>query len=343
MRALRKVKSHVRDVAGEGLRMAGLTSPTLWARGKLSVVTFHRVLPPSLLAKYPIPGIAVTPDELDHFLRVFQKHYTVGPLSEMARRHGNGDVPAKPLLAVTFDDGQLDNFLFARPVLQARGVRASFYVVSDAADANRMLWPDRMAFAVRSAMEAGDIGLASWLDDMGVTADAADLPLAAVTQAKNLTPGERNRRLDELELLVGDRARPEWDGMMNWQQLRTLRIEGHEIGSHSASHPILPLVDDADLAHEVRSSKNHIEAQIGHEVRSFCYPNGDHDERVIEQVRRAGYDNAVTTRYGLNDGDASPYDLRRVDLQGRYGRNVKGQFSSGSLLIRMAGLLPGMA
>lgn len=342
-RVLGKVKSHVRDAAGESLRVSGLTSPAIWGRGRLTIVTFHRVLPPSLLAQYPMPGIAVTPDELDYFLRVFRQHYVVGSLRDMADRHAAGGRADKPLLAVTFDDGQLDNYLFARPVLQAHGVKASFYVVAAAADANEILWHDRMAFAIRAAVAARRDGLAQWLAELGVSSDAEDPAMAAVAQAKRLTPAQREARQQTLDQLCGGEVRPDWDGMMNWDHLRQMQREGHEIGSHSHSHPILPLVDDEGLQNEIMGSKTRLEQQLGREVVSFCYPNGDHDARVVAAVRTAGYRYAVTTTYGLNSRGADVCTMRRIDIQGRYGRNLKGDWASGALLMRLSGRLPGMS
>lgn len=341
-RVIRQVKSHVRDVAGEGLRLSGLSSPAIWGAGRLTIVTFHRVLPPSLLAQYPMPGIAVTPDELDYFLRVYRHHYTVGTLHDMAGRHAAGERPRKPLLAVTFDDGQIDNYLFARPVLQAHGIKASFYVVTTAADANEMLWHDRMAFAVRSALATRRLGLSEWLADLGVPTGSEDLAAAAVAQAKQLTPAQRESRLHALDRLSGGIGRPEWDGMMNWEHLRQLQREGHEIGSHSQTHPILPLVEEQVLRAEILGSKARLEEQLDHEVTSFCYPNGDHDSRVVAEVCKAGYRYAVTTAYGLNPMGAPPFTMRRIDIQGRYGRNLKGDWASGALLMRLSGRLPGM-
>jgi hypothetical protein len=76
-------------------------------------------------------------------------------------------------------------------------------------------------------------------------------------------------------------------------------------------------------------------------VHSFCYPNGDFDERVLSAVRKAGYLHAVSTRYGLNAADAGAFALRRIDIQGRFGRNARGKLASGAFMMRMSGMLPG--
>lgn len=76
------------------------------------------------------------------------------------------------------------------------------------------------------------------------------------------------------------------------EQLRALRGTGTEIGSHTLTHVRLPLLDDEQLEREVVESRERLEGILGEEVRGFCYPYGDQDERVVEVVRRAGYDYA---------------------------------------------------
>jgi peptidoglycan/xylan/chitin deacetylase (PgdA/CDA1 family) len=320
-----------------------MTRPALRARNKLTIATFHRVLPAPMLAEYPLPGIAVTPEELQRFLQVFQEHYSVGNLQESAMLHQSDEPSEKPPLAITFDDGQLDNYLFALPVLNAMKVHASFFVVTDAIENNETLWHDRIAYAVQKLQQRDAPALRVWLSELGVQADAPDPVSDAISAAKLLDPDERGGHVDRLEKLSGSHIRPEWDGMMTWDQIREMQSSGHEIGSHSTSHPILPLVSDEGLEREIDHSRSLLEAQIDHEVRSFCYPNGDYDERVSAHVRQAGYEFAVTTRYGINPKDSDPFSLRRIDLQSGYGKNAAGVFRSSGLLLRMTGLMPGMS
>lgn len=340
---LSNIKHLVRDTAAEILHASHVTRPALRARNKLTIATFHRVLPAPMLAQYPLPGIAVTPEELQRFLQVFQEHYTVGSLHESAKLHRSDGSPEKPPLAITFDDGQLDNYRFALPVLNAMNIHASFFVVTDAIENNETLWHDKIAYAVQKLQQLDAAALSKWLAELGVARDASDPVNAAIAAAKLLDPNERDRLVDRLEKLSGSHIRPEWDGMMTWDQIREMRSSGHEIGSHSTSHPILPLVSDEELRREIDHSRSLIEAQIDHEVRSFCYPNGDYDERVSASVRQAGYECAVTTRYGINPKDSDPFRLRRIDLQSGYGKNAAGIFRSSGLLLRMTGLLPGMS
>src|SRR4051812_206335 len=124
------LRALVRDLAAVLLYRSGVTRP---GARRVAIVTFHRVLPPAELAEYPSPGIAVTPDELAWFLDFFRGPFPCGTLRGTMAAFLAGQQKGRPLLAVTFDAGQRDNHRHARPVLAAAGVKASFFVVAQAA------------------------------------------------------------------------------------------------------------------------------------------------------------------------------------------------------------------
>ena len=343
------LRPFIRDFAAEIVHRTHLADPARWAQHKLTIATFHRVLPAAELAMYPMPGLVVTPEELDWLLDLFTKHYTAGTLGEMATRFALGDRPEKPLLAITFDDGQRDNHRHAYDVLASHGVHASFFVVADATERDTTLWHDRVGYALQTPA-AGSHSRAraaasatSLLGSVGVDIADHNVVHSCVSRLKRMTPEQRDVFIDELELLTGGAQRPAWDGMMSWRELKELHQEGHEIGSHSQSHAILPLVSDAQLEREVAGSRAHLKRQLGFEIDTFCYPNGDCDARVAAAVERAGYRHAVTTRYGINDSDTSHYLWKRCDMQGQHARSARGKFSEGRMLLRLSGWLPSMA
>src|SRR4051794_3718991 len=282
------VRALIRDVSAALLFGAGLTRPARAAAGKLTIATFHRVLPAAQLAEYPSPEIAVTPEELGWFLGFFKAHFTCGTLRDTVARYLEGGPSERPLLAITFDDGQRDNHLHARPVLAAHGVRASFFVVARAAEKNEALWHDRLGFALGAAVGKAPAAAREVLTRLGAS-DVGE----AIQRTKALSPEGIADVVARAEAAAGGPAVPPWDGLMSWGELRALAADGHEIGSHSFSHPILPLCDDATLADETARSRSMIAGEVGVAVDSFCYPNGDHDDRVVAAVERAGYRCAV--------------------------------------------------
>ena len=125
---------------------------------------------------------------------------------------------------------------------------------------------------------------------------------------------------------------------MTWDEIRELAAEGHEIGGHSQTHPILPLCCDERLRRETQGCMDRLQAELspaGHKIRSFAYPNGDTDDRVCAMVRAAGFENAVTCSEGRADPAGDRLRLARIDLQEELLQGLMGEISSPSLAYRL--------
>jgi peptidoglycan/xylan/chitin deacetylase (PgdA/CDA1 family) len=335
-------KHLLRDVLANVLYAAGLT------RGRdprsLRIVTFHRVLPARELAEYPLPGLAVTPEELAWFVAFFAEQFECGRLDVLHERWAAGETFARPPLAITFDDGQLDNFVHARPVLDGARVSATFFVPTEAAASGRLLWHDRAAYAVHSWLKRDREAAREAIRGLGVDPERAErgLPSATVGILKTLDADARERFILEAQARAGSNEHPEWDGMMNPEQLRELARGRHEVGSHSHTHPILPLVSDETLMSELVESRVWLERETGVGVTSFCYPNGDHDARVVDQTARAGYVRGVTTQFGVNRPGRAPFELTRFDIQSETARSARNRLSRARVAWRMSGFHPGL-
>src|SRR5262249_42695010 len=103
---------------------------------------------------------------------------------------------------------------------------------------------------------------------------------------------------------------------MTWAELKALAAQGFDIGAHTRTHPILSRIPRARLADEILGCKQELEARLGTSVRHFAYPNGkadDYTRDVLDAVREAGYEAAVTAIAGVNTPDVPLYELFRID------------------------------
>ena len=53
-------------------------------------------------------------------------------------------------IAITFDDGYLDNYTFAHPILRKYRLPASLFVATSFIGTNLLMWNDRLAWAVKN-------------------------------------------------------------------------------------------------------------------------------------------------------------------------------------------------
>jgi peptidoglycan/xylan/chitin deacetylase (PgdA/CDA1 family) len=339
------VKTNLRNGAAQLLFLMGLTAPKRRSRGRLSIVTFHRVLPAAERQAYPYPGLVVTPQELDAFLTYFTRQFDCGALATQHARFLGGEVPARPLLALTFDDAQYDNHRYARPVLARHQLRASFFVPVVAVERQELLWHDRLGFAVLALL--GQPHGREWLFRVLAAAGLSgggprSLVENVVEASKGLALEARLRLVGMLGEVSGTAQAPDFARLMTFQELAELAADGHEIGSHSMTHCLMPECDDRALTYELAESRHVLEARLGQAIESFCYPNGNSDTRTAYAVAKAGYRRAVTTTWGYNAPEADRFQLRRCDMDARRVTHSSGNLLPALLAFRMSGFYPGL-
>jgi peptidoglycan/xylan/chitin deacetylase (PgdA/CDA1 family) len=91
---------------------------------------------------------------------------------------------------------------------------------------------------------------------------------------------------------------------VSWRQVELMAEAGLEVGSHTASHPMLTDLSDERLQQELLDSRSRIRARLGR-CDCIAYPFGAWDSRVALAARSAGY------RYGFS----LPYGSARVGWQ----------------------------
>jgi peptidoglycan/xylan/chitin deacetylase (PgdA/CDA1 family) len=107
---------------------------------------------------------------------------------------------------------------------------------------------------------------------------------------------------------------------LTWNEVRYIHSQGIEIGSHTATHPVLYGLSWKDIRYELESSKNQIEAQLGANVISFAYPFAfPQADRLfvrsfVDLLKELRYKNSVTTIIGRVASDADVYMLSRLPM-----------------------------
>ena len=98
---------------------------------------------------------------------------------------------------------------------------------------------------------------------------------------------------------------------LRWEDLHALESMGHEVLSHTVSHPTLTELSDARLSSEMRDSRARLESELGHPVPCIAYPFGACDGRVRQAAADAGYRLGVLADGGHARVDAPALELPR--------------------------------
>jgi len=270
---------------------------------------YHRLADPG-----PIPGkLTVSPRRFAEHLEAICERFEPVPLATIVGGLGAGRLPRRSV-AVTFDDGYVDNLLVGKPLLERFGVPATVFVVSGYVGAAARFWWDELE---RICLKPSTL--------------PTDLELTIGDRTRAWPTGGDRRALyrelrealaplagaDREDLLAELRA---WSGAGEGQseamtagQLRSLAEGGLvEIGAHTVSHPSLPGLRPPQQLEEIRASRERLADLLGREVGLFSYPFGAYDRTTVESARAAGTICACTIEEDGVQSSTDPYRLPRV-------------------------------
>ena len=107
---------------------------------------------------------------------------------------------------------------------------------------------------------------------------------------------------------------------LTWEEVRELNRHGILFGSHTATHPRLRELSAPAINMEIANSKATIEEKLGSAVASFAYPyafpqtDSDFTKMLRDLLRRAGYQNGVSTIVGRANRTSEPLFLERLPV-----------------------------
>jgi peptidoglycan/xylan/chitin deacetylase (PgdA/CDA1 family) len=256
----------------------------------------------------------------------------------------------KRAVAVTFDDGYADNLLAAKPLLERYDIPATVFVTTGCLEGGRGFWWDDLESLL---LRAGE--LPPTLDlringkpfhwDLGAAARRRpnfypDLCWKAETEPPEarcalyrslwellrlLPEGERRGVLGEVRRWAGTEKGDDPDHRtLTREEVRALAEGGLvEIGSHTATHPVLAGLPAASQRNEIQQSKASLEAVVDRPVVSFAYPYGkpgeEYTAETVALVREASFALACSSAAGLLGRHTDSYQLPRLTVTGGDG------------------------
>jgi peptidoglycan/xylan/chitin deacetylase (PgdA/CDA1 family) len=210
-------------------------------------------------------------------------------------------------VTLTYDDGSENQFRIAVPLMNERGLPATFFVNTGDIPGAKF----RPTFVGRpipeiiresAAVHTGEGNFFERCSALRYLAQVRHVP--EIKEFSDAAVGETSeqgrqkeafalvdkllRRLRESgrEYKVETAAPAAGKGfVLTWEQLRVLARQGHEIADHTVSHPYLPLLDKANILYEVEKCREDLLSHLGPKhTRSIECPYGIEDARVLALV-----------------------------------------------------------
>jgi peptidoglycan/xylan/chitin deacetylase (PgdA/CDA1 family) len=270
-------------------------------------------------------------------------------MSEFVSRLERGTLP-DTAVAVTFDDGYVDNLHEASPRLACARVPATLFLATGFVGQRHEYWWDELARGILSGTGAvdvevtigrtqvrlvlrdgdgGDIGWRAWQQPR---TDRQSAYLATWKHLQVAAPVERHDAMVRLRTVLEIPPPDPRDLPMAASELAALAASGvFDFGGHTATHAVLPALTAAERRHEIRQGRDACERLIGGPTAGFAYPHGALDDDSEAAVRESGFAWACGTssrsvpahganryalpRLGVLDWDASAFERALQDLR----------------------------
>ena len=127
---------------------------------------------------------------------------------------------------------------------------------------------------------------------------------------------------------------------LNWNEIRTLKKEGVDIGAHSHTHAHMPDLSIQDLKNEIAVSNKIFLKELGEIPSLFAYPYGEADSRIIEILKEYKFKVAFGQHSGVINETSNLYYLPRFSLNERYGNIDRVKFAANTKGIGVYDFIP---
>lgn len=235
----------------------------------------------------PNPGlVTVSPQNFELQMQTLvEKKYSCLTADQFAGfLRGLDDVPARSVL-ITFDDGYLDNYVYAFPILQRLGLHGVIFVVT------------------------------RW------TGEGAPRPHAGENNSAAL-PNCPNHKLCTQAIASGkaDEVMLRWSEIERMQASGCIETHSH---THSHVHWDRLFADKGErlaaLEQDLRRSREALHGKLGGSNAHLCWPWGYFEPEYQAIASKLGFTNQYTVAMGLNRVGDDPACIRRMAGKDRAG------------------------
>lgn len=278
-------------------------------------------------------GNVVSPKNFQEHLDVLRRKRHPTSLLEFVRKYQDGTLSSRAV-AITFDDGYVDNLIAGKPHLAAADMPATVFLATGYLGRGEFWW-DELARLIlvgpgpaKLEMTIGceqirlnldgdsqrETGWRAWLDSPRTARQAAYLVIWE--RLRVLEPQERQSVMAELRGVFAGRCEMPVSGRsMTPEEVNVLvRDRLVAIGPHTVSHPTLTELDHVSIRRELVESKKTCESLAGGEVSAFAYPFGFLDAEVRAAVSDAGFTCACSTKFSPVRAGSDVFALPRIHV-----------------------------
>jgi peptidoglycan/xylan/chitin deacetylase (PgdA/CDA1 family) len=326
-----------RELLARVCTWAGLTRilESMPQRRALIVLNYHR-LGNADETPFDSGVFSATAEQFESQIAYFKRRFHMTTLEEVFAMIG-GDVPRGTSMLITFDDGYLDNYTLAFPILRAQGVQGVFFLPTAFIGTRNLPWWDVIAYIVKQSVK--ERICLEYPEPVNFDLKAEGGKRVSMQILRLFTqPAVKDpeRFIGELEK-VCEVTRPEGGTercFLDWHEARDMQVHGMAFGSHTHSHEILSRLSPESQREEARLSREILERELNQKIEILAYPVGlKHcfSAETVNILEQTGYRAAFSFYGGSNvPRKIQPFDIRRYGVADQSHARLRLQAALGA-------------
>lgn len=243
------------------------------------VLMYHHVTPAG-------GAINVTPSNFRDQLAWLQQHgYQSLTCAQFAAHLAGTPAPARSVL-ITFDDGYLDNYVHAWPLLREYGFNAAIFLVT------------------------------SWIGDGPARQTAIDQAGALPDTPDHAACMKKIAAGQAQDIAL------RWSEIQQMRQNAVFEFHSHT-HTHTRWDKQDPATKNDHMRAELQASRDCLQARLGGVSDHLCWPQGYFDDDYVQIAQEAGFAHLYTTRaFGQNRPGTNPASIFRFAVRNTSGASV---------------------
>ncbi|PIE33101.1 hypothetical protein CSA56_13025 [candidate division KSB3 bacterium] len=313
--------SLIKLLVSNALYYTGIVGPSKRQyRDKFLILTYHRVLANHGSEQpYFRDGMFITPEAFEMQLKYLTRNANIRPLREVLTRMENKENFEPATVVLTFDDGYIDNYTIAFPLLKKYGVTATIFLTTDPLDTGTPLPWDSLASKISFLWDSKgpqaftNSPLRKYLSGIE-KADKIRFSTYVVDEMNALQRRERETFWNELESWLESESTPAPENpMMTWDMVKEMAAYGIDFENHTVHHKLVDELRDEELEEEIRPGSHRIREVLQQPADVIAYPRGKTLSPSKDAYIREHFRAAMSTVSGFNTHETDKYELYRKD------------------------------
>jgi peptidoglycan/xylan/chitin deacetylase (PgdA/CDA1 family) len=321
----KKFKSILKEILFFTAYYSGILHLLIYVQKKLkknhcAVILFYHRFSSGSLDGDLLPHLDI--GEFEKQMRLIKRWYSVISMDKLDKRLTSRENFPLPSIVVTIDDGYLNNYKLAFPVLKKLDLHGMVYLATGFIGTKNALWVDDLADMLLST-KLRSLCLPELFGDKVLDISTRRSKMETLTKLyEEMVRLEHHKKILIMQKLPKVLGRNEVRRnnterkMLIWNEVMEMSENNISFGAHTVSHPTLSKMDLKEAKREIYESKMEIEARIGSKVRHFAIPNGkreDFNGELKRYCKEIGMETIVSTEPGSISLQSDPYFLKRIN------------------------------